>query len=85
MTNHSDTDPTTSYNDLLHTNPILSDDIPVDNARAVLALLTHINLADSVLGDEGNHGLFLVHEWLRRSLAYTGHENELTIPLSSKQ
>lgn len=85
MTDHTDTDPATPHNNLLYTNPLLSDDSPADNARAVLALLSHINLADSVLGEEGNHGLFLVHEWLRRSLAYTGHKNELAIPLSSKQ
>ncbi|MBL1259822.1 MAG: hypothetical protein COB33_004720 [Thiotrichaceae bacterium] len=76
-----DTD--TPEDNLLYTNPLLSEDIPTENARAVLALLTYIDLSESTLGVEGNHGLILVLEWLRRSLAYTGQGDELAIPVST--
>ena len=70
--------------DLLYTNPLLHDDIPVENARAVLAMLTRINLSDAAFDEEGNYGLVLVLEWIRRSLAYSGHENVPAIPLSNQ-
>ncbi|MCF6258948.1 MAG: hypothetical protein L3J98_02110 [Gammaproteobacteria bacterium] len=61
--------------ELQRTNPLLSEDIPVDNIRAVLTLLTYIDLSDICLGDEGSYGLFLVHEWLRCSVTYSGRKN----------
>jgi len=83
QTDTADRNADTQNDELLYTNPLLSHDLPVDNVRAVLALLTHLDLSESTLGSEGNHGLVLVHEWLRRSMAYSGHENELTIPISN--
>ncbi|MBL1261749.1 MAG: hypothetical protein COB33_014615 [Thiotrichaceae bacterium] len=63
--------------DLLYTNPLLSNDAQSDGVRAVLALLTHLDLNDSALGNEGSYGLILIHEWLRRSMAYADHKNRL--------
>jgi len=61
----------------------LSDDAPVENARAVLALLGYLDFSDESPGEEGNYGLYLILEWLRRLLAYTDHMDELAIPLSA--
>ncbi len=61
--------------DLLYTNPLLSNDTQADGVRAVLALLTHLDLSDSTLGNDGSYGLILIHEWLRRSMAYANHKN----------
>lgn len=66
--------------DLLYTNPLLSDDMPLDNVEAVLTFLSSIDSSDCNLGDRGLH---LIHEWLRRSLAYNGKTENLAIPLSS--
>ncbi|MCF6323161.1 MAG: hypothetical protein L3J89_02360 [Gammaproteobacteria bacterium] len=63
--------------DLLYTNPLLSNNTQTDEVRAVLALLTHLDLNDSTLGNEGSYGLILIHEWLRRSMAYADHKNRL--------
>jgi len=65
--------------DLLYTNPLLGNDVSTDGVRAVLALLTHLDLSESNLGDEGSHGLILVHEWLRRSMAYSGCGDSLVV------
>ena len=70
MTKRKKKDQQTVDKDLLYTNPLLSDDVPAENVQAVLALL-------------GDRGLHLIHEWLRRSLAYTGVTDEPVIPLSS--
>ncbi len=66
--------------DLLYTNPLLGNNVSTDEVRAVLALLTHLDLSDSSLGDEGSYGLILVHEWLRRSMAYSGCGDSLVVP-----
>ncbi len=63
--------------DLLYTNPLLSNDTQADGVHAVLALLTHFDLSNSTLGNDGNYGLILIHEWLRRSTAYSDHKNML--------
>lgn len=68
--------------DVLYTNPLMGDDKVLDNVRAVLALLIAIDVGESSLSTDGNSGLNLIHAWLQRSLAYSGHENELSIPLS---
>lgn len=77
-------DTQTQYSNLLETNTLLSDDVPVENARAVLRMLGFIDLSDECLGEEGAYGLYLILEWLRRSLAYTGNTSKLAIPLTSE-
>jgi len=85
MTDQENSDQHSIHSDPLYTNPLLSDDVPSDNVRAVLAFLATIDVSDCALGDEGNLGLHLVHEWLRRSLAYTGPIDELAIPIFSSE
>ena len=69
--------------ELLYTNPLLNDDVTIENVRAVLALLSALDASDCALGGEGNMGLHLIHEWLRRSLAYTGQTHQIAISRSS--
>lgn len=77
-------DTQTQYSALLETNTLLSDDVPVENARAVLRMLGFLDIKDECLGEEGAYGLYLILEWIRRSLAYTGNTGELAIPLSGE-
>ncbi|MBL1259811.1 MAG: hypothetical protein COB33_004665 [Thiotrichaceae bacterium] len=65
--------------DLLYTNPLLGNHVSTDEVRAVLALLRHLDLSDPSLGDEGSYGLILVHEWLHRSMAYSGCGDSLVV------
>jgi len=66
---------------LRYTNPLINDDMVIDNIRAVLALLGTLDVSDCALGEEGNSGLYIANEWMRRSLLFSGRECGLAIPL----
>jgi len=55
-------DSQTLYSDLLKTNTLLSDDVPVENAHAVLAILSFLDLKDECIDKEGAYGLYLLLE-----------------------
>ncbi len=72
-------DPPNSIEKIRYTNPLISDDFYLDNARAVLALLTFIDVDHHDMCSEGNQGLNMMHEWLKRSSVYSDQPPEHAI------